>query len=125
MSLNITMSFPIMTGNEPLECVVYEATITHNLADMAMACGLYNPMWRPCKLYNVPDERESEFKYAEAGELADALRYGVKELESNPDKYKQFNPEDGQGTYEDLLRVAKDYLNHCDRYPYAEIKVSR
>ena len=125
MSLDVTMSFPIITGNEPLDCVVYEMNITHNLVDMAIACGLYNPMWRPYKLYNVPDEKESEFKYAEAGELADAIRHGVKELESNPEKYKKLNPENGWGTYDDLLRIAKEYLSYCDKYPYAEVKVSR
>lgn len=125
MSLDITMSFNVLTGNKPLECTVYEANITHNLIEMAKACGLYNPMWRPYRLYNVPDDKESDFRYAEAGEIADALKWGIDELKRNPEKYKKLNPENGWGSYDALLRVATEYWQHCVDYPYAEVRVSR
>jgi predicted nucleic acid-binding Zn-ribbon protein len=32
------------------------------------------------------------------------LEKGIKELESNPDKYKAYNPPDGWGSYEDFVR---------------------
>lgn len=124
MSLDMTLYFDVETGGEPYRCEVFEANITHNLIEMASVCGLYNPMWRPYRLYNIPDEDGDSFT-AEAGEIYDALMEGIKILKSDPDRFKQFNASNGYGTYEGLLGVAKRYAEACKRYPNAKVHTCR
>ncbi len=125
MSLDITMYFDVDTGGVEHKCEIAEFNITHNLTEMADKCGLYNPMWRPYRLYNIKDEEENKFLYAEAGELYDAIMAGIKNLESDPEKFKKFNPENGWGSYEGLLRVAKRFADACRDYPKAKVEVWR
>ena len=124
MSLDVNLFFDVDTGNEPHKAEVYEFNITHNLGKMASECGLYNPMWRPYKLYNIPDEQEENF-HAEAGEIADALEKGLEILKNDPAKFKMFNPDNGWGDYDGLVRVATGYLDACQRYPKAKVDVWR
>ena len=93
---------------------VYWANITHNLAKMADKAGIYEHLWRP-----------DEIGITKAHQLIIPLNQGLVELESNPEKYKQFNPSNGWGTYEGLIRFVDKYLNACMTYPDATIRVSR
>lgn len=90
---------------------VYADNITHNLNKMAEECGLYEPLWRP--------------SVSKAKELITKLEKGIKKLKENPDKFKKFNPENGWGNYEGLLRFAENYLQACINNPETEIKVWR
>ncbi len=113
MSLDLTLKQP-----------VYEGNLTHNLGKMASACGLYNAMWRPYKLFGYEDDQE-EHVYISADMIIESLEAGIKELKENPKKYKKLNPENGWGDYDGLLRVAEKYLNHCKVYPEAEVHTCR
>lgn len=93
---------------------VYENNITHNLGKMADAVGIYKHLWRPEELHIYT-----------ASELIEPLKAGLKELKSNPKKYKKFNPTNGWGNYENLVEFVEDYLNACKKYPSATISVSR
>ena len=124
MSLSVSLVFKIDTGGVDYECEVYSFNITHNLGRMALECGLYNPMWRPYRMYNIDDERGKSF-IANAGELYDALKFGVDELVANPKKYKEMNPANGWGTYENLVDTATEYMNACKDFPEAGVKVDR
>lgn len=106
MSLDITL---YAIPKEPQ--VVFDLNITHNLGQMAIECGLYEFMW------------EAEDKVA--FELISGLEKGIQELESNPGKYKEFNPSNGWGTYENLLACAKGLLEACKENPNATISCSR
>lgn len=93
---------------------VYEFNITHNLNKMASACGLYMAMWRP---------EEIDCECAE--DLIPTLQNGIINLALNKDGYLKYEPDNGWGTYDGLLRIAVDYLAACEKYPKAKIEVSR
>ena len=93
---------------------VYHVNITHNLNNMAAAAGLYYCMWRP-------DENE----YETAESLIHPLNCGLMDLIFRPDFFKQFNPKNGWGSYEGLLKTVKELLEACHQWPDAKVRVSR
>lgn len=93
---------------------VFDSNITHNLNKMADAAGIYEYLWRP-----------DEINVVFAKELIDPLREGLHKLKSNPDLYKQYNPANGWGTYEQLVNFVQDYLDACYKYPDSKIEVCR
>jgi hypothetical protein len=93
---------------------IYRDNITHNLNPMAEAAGIYNELWRP-----------DEIGITKAKELIDPLREGLHRLKSNPELYKTYNPSNGWGSYEGLVRFVKGYLNACYEYPEATIEADR
>jgi hypothetical protein len=93
---------------------VYSANITHNLITMAEKAGIYEHLWRP-----------DEINITKASQLIEPLKEGLDKLKSEPDKYKKFNPENGWGNYEGLVRFVENYLNACIEYPDADVDVSR
>ena len=100
---------------------VYSGNITHNLGAMAGAVVLSNGM----TLYQVlwrPDEQQG-LKFAR--DIVDLLDEGYNILLSNPEKYKQFNPENGWGSYDGLEKFVYNYRNACWDNPDAELRVSR
>jgi len=123
MSLDI-----ILYGSpEPVECYhcgvtspkapdLFSINITHNLGGMADAAGLYAVMWRP-------DEMTPPVKIAR--EAIPFLQAGLTKLRSNPDEYREMNPKNGHGSYENLEETALQYLKACWDYPDAEISASR
>jgi hypothetical protein len=77
---------------------------------MASAAGIYEAMWRP-------GERT-------AGDFIDRLENGIALLIDNPRTYRGFDPENGWGTYEDLLDFAHSFLDACIRHPKAKVRAS-
>lgn len=95
---------------EPEESnIVFEYNITHNLGKMARECGLYIA-WN----YDIK----------KASELIEPLKAGLAKLVSSPAYYKQFNPANGWGKYEDLVAFGIAYLEACEKYPDAKVGVS-
>lgn len=92
----------------------YDGNITHNLGAMAEAAGIYKLLWRP-----------EELGITKAGQIIDPLRSGVELLNSDPERFKKFNPSNGWGSYESLLAFAATYLAKCSIHPEAEISVCR
>lgn len=93
---------------------VYSSNITHNLGKMAQEAGLYDVLWRP-------EENGLEV----AADLIPMLKDGLEKLRSNPDYYRQFNPPNGWGSYETLVRFVEEYLAACVEDPNALVEVSR
>lgn len=93
---------------------VYSANITHNLGRMAAACDLYEPLWRPEKL-----------DITEAHQLVEPLRSGLQRLLAEKDDLEQFNPENGWGDYDGLVRFTAGYLAACEQYPEAKVRTWR
>lgn len=96
------------------ETEVFEANITHNLNKMADAAGIYKHVWRP-----------EEIGITKARQLIEPLRDAIALMESNPARFKVYNPTNGWGTYEDFLFWLKNYLAACENDPDAHIRVSR
>lgn len=93
---------------------VFDRNITHNLGKMANKAGIYYAMWRP-------DEKG----WKTAKDVLTTLEIGLVELQANPDKYKKLNPENGWGSYDDLVDFVEVYVDACRKYPEAVIEVSR
>lgn len=99
---------------------VYSANITHNLVKMASAVRLnddltlYDILWRP---------EEHNLKCAK--DIADLLHEGWKMLLADPMEYSKYNPDNGWGSYEGLLRFVREYRDACYDEPNAELKVCR
>lgn len=99
-----------------LEDEAYHANITHNLTTMAHEAHLYQALWHP---------EELGFPVVLAEHLIAPLRAGLLSLQRDPDRFRQFNPSNGWGSYEGLVRFVADYLAACEHYPNAQVRVSR
>jgi hypothetical protein len=93
---------------------VFEANITSNLGRMADAVGIYMALWRP-----------DEIGITKANQLIEPLTEGLKQMESDPKKFKAFNPSNGWGSYDDFVPWLRRYLNACIEYPEADVSASR
>lgn len=96
----------------------WHGNITHNLTEMADrcwsdTCTLDDLLWRD----EMPDDI---IEYVI--NLFDCL---VK-LEDNPNKYKRYNPENGWGTYEQLVEFVRSFIHALiDMPPGSTIEYSR
>lgn len=99
---------------ETVSDTVFDYNITHNLNRMAAEAGLYDCMWRP-------DEHDMRH----ARDLIGPLRRGLETLASDQERFAAFNPENGWGDYAGLVDFAKAYLLACEKWPDAEVTVSR
>lgn len=93
---------------------VYWGNITHNLTTMAREAGIYEPLWRP-----------DEIGIIKAAQLIEPLRVGLANLHADPSRYRQFNPRNGWGKYENLVVFVDRYLEACREYPTSDVNVSR
>jgi len=104
----------VVEETEYLTNWVYKVNITHNLGSMARAAGIYEACWRP-----------EEIGAVKASDIIPILERGLKDMKERPEYYKQFNPENGWGTYDEFVPWVESYLNACREYPDAIIEVSR
>lgn len=93
---------------------VHWGNITHNLNKMADEAGIYKCLWRP---------EEIDIIYAH--QLIEPLEKGLDLLLSDPDHFKQFNPPNGWGDYDGLVRFVTQYLSACKSHPGTRIRASR
>lgn len=106
---------PVTIDSEDVfDNTVYHANITHNLNEMAEKAGIYKYLWRP-----------DEINIQTAEQLIEPLTEGLKLLESDPEKFKLLNPENGWGNYELLVNFVKNYLAACLQHKDAKVSVSR
>jgi len=103
MSLDVSLNVEVCSLN-----------ITHNLNKMAEEAGIYNELWRP-------DEINIEY----AHQLIEPLSKGLEKLKSDPEYYKQFDPENGWGSYDNLVEFVTEYLKNCILFPDSLVSVSR
>jgi hypothetical protein len=108
MSLDVWLTY-----NDEEESV-FDYNITHNLGKMASEAGIYQHLWRP-----------EELGITKASQLIEPLKTGLFALLADPEKFKAFNPENGWGSYEGLVKFVFAYLQACLQYPDATIGVSR
>lgn len=86
--------------------------LTHNLHPMAAAAGIGDILWRD-------DNGEM------AWTLIEPLRKGLADLKARPDHFKQFEPANGWGDYDGLVRFVTELLDACEKYPHAKIETCR
>lgn len=100
--------------DESVSDVAYSANITHNLGEMAREAGIYMHLWCP-----------DEIGKTKAWQLIEPLRDGLARLQSDPWTFVKFNPDNGWGSYDGLVRFVAEYLAALARFPDAEVEVSR
>jgi hypothetical protein len=106
---------PVKLKQQPEESnELYSANITHNLSPMAQAADLYSALW-------VPDEQG----WTTARDITGMLTRGLKRLKADPEGFRKYNPDNGWGSYELLVRFVEDYLEACEKHPDATVEVSR
>lgn len=93
---------------------VFRRNITHNLNRMADAAGIYMLLWHP-----------DELGISKARDLIEALRLGLATLKADAARFELLNPSNGWGNYDSLLSFVEAYLAACERYPDADVRVSR
>lgn len=93
---------------------LFHANVTHNVNTIAMAAGIYEPVWRP-----------DEIGLTKAGEIAERLVPGISRLKEEPDKYRALNPPNGWGSYDRFVPWLERYLAACREYPDALVEVCR
>lgn len=112
---------PVRVTSE--ECCedVYSANITHNLCRMAKEAGINLTLW-------YPEEEFGKYSFdgvCRAKDLIDSLTRGLKALKEDPERFKEFNPANGWGSYDILVPWVERYLEACKKYPEAIVHVSR
>jgi hypothetical protein len=93
---------------------VFDANITHNLGEMAEEAGIYQHLWRP-----------DEIGITKASQLIEPLRAGLALMRSDPARFKKHDASNGWGTYTNFVPWIAKYLAACEKYPNAEVSVSR
>lgn len=95
------------------ECL-YEANYTHNCNTMAEEAGIYQCVWRP-----------DQNGITKASQLIGPLRKGIELMKSDPARFTKHNLSNGWGSYETFVPWLQKYLEACEKYPDAEVTVSR
>ena len=113
MSLDVTLTKLMPTD-------VYASNITHNLSMMAHQVVLGSGITLRDVLWH-PEKHGLQF----ARDIAELLDEAFNILLVDPVKFKQFEPENGWGSYEGLCNFVYSYRNACWDSPEAEIMVSR
>ena len=94
---------------------VLDVNLTHNLGEMARACGLYEPLWRA-----------EENGWYEAGDIIEPLENGISNLLINEKELKaKYTPDNGWGNYEQLKAVALKVYANCVENPELKIEISK
>ena len=91
---------------------LFESHITHNLNTMADKAGIYKHLWRP-----------KELGITNAHQLIKPLEDGLRLLKSKRVFFMKFNPENGFGSYDGLVRFVRNYLDACKEYPDSTVEV--
>lgn len=90
-----------------------ELNITHNLAPMAKALGIYTYLWHP-------EKKNLVF----AHELTNIIDDAIIEMKSNPDKYKTYDSANGWGVYDDFLNFLEKLRIASIQFPDSRIQIS-
>ena len=91
----------------------YSDNIANNLGEMAIKADIYNYLWHPENL-NI----------TQAQDLIKPLEHGLQSLLKNPAYFKQFNPQNGWGSYESLVKSIRSYVLACKEWPESNIHTS-
>ena len=105
---------PIVIDYTEYGSEIYWSNITHNLGNMANEAGIYKHLWRP-----------DEIGIEKAKQLIEPLTNGLALLQSEPERFKEFNPSNGWGDYYGLVQFVANYLGACRKFPEAIVRVSR
>ena len=113
MSLDISLHQEAKYNTE-----VFEANITHNLGKMAreVTCFRIKERGEEAKeitLYEILWHGNGQSGLV----IAPMLEVGLHELKENKEIYEEYNPENGWGNYEGLVKFTEGLLEACKDFP--------
>lgn len=114
ISLHETVKCPYCKATVDTRKELYTGNITHNLNIMAKEAGIYKELWCP---------KETGIDYAK--ELIAPLENGLKVMREDPKYFEQFNPKNGWGCYDGLVKSVVSYLNACKEFPESRVIISK
>lgn len=104
----------------------WHGNITHNLIKMAQECRMEcDPQHEGLSLYDLlwRDDYPWEMSHLE---YTQCLMACLVSLTDEPERYRQYNPSNGWGTYEQLVEFVKSFIHALVDEPYEmEIKYSK
>ncbi len=103
----------VVEENDYETTCVYSANITHNLAKMAKAAGIYDICWQP-----------QEIGVEQAADIVPILEKGLADMKKRPEFYETFDSPNGWGLYKHFVPWLEKYLAACQENPDAIIEVS-
>jgi hypothetical protein len=106
MSLDVYLSEPQADG-----VYLYTGNITHNLATMADALGVYQHLWHPNAIGIIT-----------AAQLIEPLTLALTKLKINAQHYEQFNAKNGWGSKSHMQQFIERYLAACEEHPDAVVE---
>ena len=98
--------------------------ITHNLGLMADHCKLYEPLWRPYRLFNISEDDEYDTVIL-AKDIIEYVKTGLDILRKDKKNLLQYEPDNGWGSYQGLLDFTERYLECLTKHKNAKIRISR
>jgi hypothetical protein len=98
--------------------------ITHNLGEMASHCNLYEPLWRPYRLFNISEDDEYDTTIL-AKDIVEYVEKGYKLLVDNKEDLLQYESSNGYGKYNDLVKFTRRYIDCLKKFPNSRISISR
>ncbi len=66
----------------------------------------------------------SDLNGKRAGDVLSKLQLSIKDMRDNPDEYKEYNPDNGWGTYEGAFEYLVRIAEACENHPDATISIS-
>ncbi len=96
--------------------------ITHNMGEMARnipvgdkwTWTLYDVMWHG-----------DENNLINTNDITVFLQNAVRYMKKNKEELQKFNPENGWGDYDGLLKTVEDFLESCVEFPNCRIDFDR
>lgn len=110
MSLDFSLTIMIDTGGEPFIHELFSKNITHNLGNMARACGVHHALWQSTG--------------NNAGSIITTLERGLKTLKDDSDTFEKYDSANGWGLYENFIPFIEACLEACKTHPKSIINAS-
>lgn len=93
---------------------VFDANITHNLTSMAKEANIYDCLWRA-----------NDLRMNKASDLIAPLKQGLAAMKADPARFRAFDSPNAWGTYNDFVPWLEKLIKACEKYPDADIQISR
>jgi len=118
MSLDISLHQDAAYNTE-----VYEANITHNLRKMAGKVTCFIIQWKDYEtkeitLYDILWRGSGQSGYV----ITPMLEIALYELKEHREIYEEYNPENGWGDYELLVKFTEGLLGACKKFPETTLR---
>lgn len=93
---------------------VFEGEVSADLVPIAKKAGIYQHVWHP-----------DELKISRAKELISPIENAIKDMDADMPAFEALNGDDEFGTAKNLKEFLGIYLDACNTYPKAHVRVMK